>query len=656
MPKRAVTPPPPEDEPRYLTVAYPYPPHGNMELVQDCAELSRWIACIVGKDALLALFHKPSSPNMVIIEVQREFGDWNSLLGEHRWSEVFKKCAPADKDRVSQIFWCEFNTGRRVQKYGWKRVYVEEKWFAQWRVPNTNVTYPYPATHWCDVPREDKTNAPLCRPLPVAAFPPPPSQTVRPPPVGSVAWSAAKRAPVPKINPKSAWGRGPPADPRPPPSSSGSRVGSVWGGSRSSAAHSLSSGNGAPPGLPPLSTPYSSSSDSSAWDNTPGLASAGGSGSGSDDTNSDIIGRTPPASEAPEVFVAGDVEDDMAGLNINTCPLDGEDDDNDFIPVIPADAVQPEEPAIPEENLWADYDNHEPEHPVDEIICPAHGKLCSRGICKEYNRLKRALEREKEAQERAAAQQEKKKEKKSKARNPVPVSSNKISYSAPRPTVVANKIARTGSKSETQTPTSEATPGGTARARPPHLMKAASTQDKDAEGPATSPRPARGRKMNANPPPHPTTNVQPKVTPKGQTKAKAKAKAEDDSKSVASSASGWGNVSRGPWGGASVGAPSVADDRGDEDDDDDAQSVAASSVNGWGRVSRGPWGGASIGAPSEKDDREDEDDDSRTVNGSESGRKGKSWADQMDDEDNMSVAASEVSGTSGWGNISNGPW
>ena len=60
MPKREVTPPPPEDEPRYLTVVYPYPPQANMELVQDCAEFSRWIACVVGKDVLLALFHKPS--------------------------------------------------------------------------------------------------------------------------------------------------------------------------------------------------------------------------------------------------------------------------------------------------------------------------------------------------------------------------------------------------------------------------------------------------------------------------------------------------------------------------------------------------------------------------------------------------------------------
>lgn len=58
---------------------------------------------------------------MVIIEVDRDFGDWNKLLGEHRWSEVFKRGDPNESDRVSQIFWCQFNTGRQVQKYGMLR-------------------------------------------------------------------------------------------------------------------------------------------------------------------------------------------------------------------------------------------------------------------------------------------------------------------------------------------------------------------------------------------------------------------------------------------------------------------------------------------------------------------------------------------------------
>jgi hypothetical protein len=93
---------------------------------------------------------------MVIIEVDRDFGNWNELLGEHRWAEVFKKCDEHEKERVSQIFWCTFNTGRQVQKYGannllcspmcqltvwegWKRVFVEDRWFTKWRVPNAYV-------------------------------------------------------------------------------------------------------------------------------------------------------------------------------------------------------------------------------------------------------------------------------------------------------------------------------------------------------------------------------------------------------------------------------------------------------------------------------------------------------------------------------------
>jgi hypothetical protein len=33
---------------------------------------------------------------------------------------------------------------------------------------------PYPKTHWCSIPVEDKTNKQLCRPLPVDRMPPPP--------------------------------------------------------------------------------------------------------------------------------------------------------------------------------------------------------------------------------------------------------------------------------------------------------------------------------------------------------------------------------------------------------------------------------------------------------------------------------------------------
>jgi hypothetical protein len=60
MPKRPTTPEPGDDEPRYFTVVHPYPAHANMELPQDRKDFSFWLACIVGKDDIIAFFHKPS--------------------------------------------------------------------------------------------------------------------------------------------------------------------------------------------------------------------------------------------------------------------------------------------------------------------------------------------------------------------------------------------------------------------------------------------------------------------------------------------------------------------------------------------------------------------------------------------------------------------
>lgn len=79
----------------------------------------------------------------------------------------------------------------------------------------------------------------------------------------------------------------------------------------------------------------------------------------------------------------------------------------------------------------------------------------------------------------------------------------------------------------------------------------------------------------------------------------------------------------------------------------DARSVASHSTSGWGHIPRDPWGGQSVGVASAKDDNSD----AATEKGSVKGVK-KSWADQMDDADNKSVASS----ASGWGHISNGPW
>lgn len=62
MPKRIATPPPGDDEPRYLTVVYPYAISGtcNMELPKDRQDFARWVACCIDMDAFYAIYHKPS--------------------------------------------------------------------------------------------------------------------------------------------------------------------------------------------------------------------------------------------------------------------------------------------------------------------------------------------------------------------------------------------------------------------------------------------------------------------------------------------------------------------------------------------------------------------------------------------------------------------
>ena len=60
MPKREKTPPPPEDEPQYLVVVHPYPLNANLLLHADRRALALWLACCTGKDALFAMFYKPS--------------------------------------------------------------------------------------------------------------------------------------------------------------------------------------------------------------------------------------------------------------------------------------------------------------------------------------------------------------------------------------------------------------------------------------------------------------------------------------------------------------------------------------------------------------------------------------------------------------------
>ncbi|OJA16863.1 hypothetical protein AZE42_09139 [Rhizopogon vesiculosus] len=174
MPKRIPTPPPADNEPRYLTVVHPYvlDGHCNMELPKDRQDFARWIACCIDVRHLYALFTSPV-------------------------------------------------TGRQVEKNNWKRIFVEDAWFKTWSPNNHFIVSPYPETHFCDVPIEDQTNHPMCRPLPGAVKAPPPESLTAPGPVvGSREWISGRQLPAPAAKPAGAWGKGAPKTLMP--------VGNVW--------------------------------------------------------------------------------------------------------------------------------------------------------------------------------------------------------------------------------------------------------------------------------------------------------------------------------------------------------------------------------------------------------------------------------------------
>ena len=55
---------------------------------------------------------------MVIIEVDRYFDRFDSLLGKHLWSSFLKHPKEEDRDKASKVFWCHHNTSRMVQEDG----------------------------------------------------------------------------------------------------------------------------------------------------------------------------------------------------------------------------------------------------------------------------------------------------------------------------------------------------------------------------------------------------------------------------------------------------------------------------------------------------------------------------------------------------------
>ena len=58
---------------------------------------------------------------MVIIEVDRDYDQFDMLLGKHEWSEFLWKPSREEEDKSSKVFWCHYNSGRLVQKHGRSR-------------------------------------------------------------------------------------------------------------------------------------------------------------------------------------------------------------------------------------------------------------------------------------------------------------------------------------------------------------------------------------------------------------------------------------------------------------------------------------------------------------------------------------------------------
>ncbi|THH06172.1 hypothetical protein EW145_g4273 [Phellinidium pouzarii] len=170
MPKREVTPEPADDS-KYLIVNYPYPLHANMTIEQERYGFAHWIASCIGKESLLAIYHKPSAPNMVIIEVAKTCPQIKNLLGAHKWRNFLQNPEADEVDKESRVYFCHYKTGRNVQKNGWKRVDIWDSWFENFDPGRSAfVCNPYPASSFCEIPSKTQIGYALCRHLPSDVF------------------------------------------------------------------------------------------------------------------------------------------------------------------------------------------------------------------------------------------------------------------------------------------------------------------------------------------------------------------------------------------------------------------------------------------------------------------------------------------------------
>ncbi|KAJ7730322.1 hypothetical protein B0H16DRAFT_1329962, partial [Mycena metata] len=98
---------------KYFTVVQLYPLNANWELLHNYITFRRWIAGCIGPQPFFCVAH-----SQVLLEINREYPHPERLLVEHRWSDFLRNPSQKEADRVSQIFYSVYNTGRSVQKDG----------------------------------------------------------------------------------------------------------------------------------------------------------------------------------------------------------------------------------------------------------------------------------------------------------------------------------------------------------------------------------------------------------------------------------------------------------------------------------------------------------------------------------------------------------
>ncbi|KAF9530366.1 hypothetical protein CPB83DRAFT_850784 [Crepidotus variabilis] len=180
------------EEVRLYAVYLPYPLNATWADEDDQKACAFWVAEVIGsKEYLFNIYQMPSARGMILLEISKEFTNQGILLGEHQWRRILKSPEPDEVGRKTCVYHSTYSNTREAHKAGWRPIFVQERWFKDWRRGKGPFVYPYPETSYCQPPPEDKTNKPVCRPLPVEHKPPPPS--VASPVVGSPAWTTKQQ-------------------------------------------------------------------------------------------------------------------------------------------------------------------------------------------------------------------------------------------------------------------------------------------------------------------------------------------------------------------------------------------------------------------------------------------------------------------------------